>query len=130
MEKLLFPTQLTRDSEQRRRLLEKREQALLSLGTKFDTLAKMGRVAEEDRAPVLHDEFISLHVNSLDHEQLILIEEALERLDAGEYGICLHCRRPISKNRLEAIPWARYCIHCQSELAAGTDELAEGVGAG
>ena len=130
MEKLLHSTQLKRDNEQRRRLLEKREEVLLSLGTKFDTLAKMGRVAEEDRAPVSHDEFISLQVNTLDHEQFVLIEEALERLDAGEYGICQQCRRPISKHRLEAIPWARYCIHCQSDFAAGTDELAARVGAG
>jgi DnaK suppressor protein len=101
----------------RRMLLDKREEVRSNLGIKFDTLARMGRVAEEDQAQITHDEFVSLHKNSLDYGQLRMIEEALDRLDSGDYGICLSCEEPIPVKRLNAIPWARYCVPCQ-ELAA------------
>ena len=84
-------------------------------------LAGMGRVAEDDQAQLSHDEFISLHLNGLDYAQLRLVEEALERLDAGGYGICLCCEDPIPPKRLRAISWARYCVRCQEEMSARRD---------
>ena len=99
-------------------LLTKREKVLAGLGIKFDTLAKMGRVAEEDQAQLSHDEFVSLHINSLDYVQLRLIEEALDRIQSGDYGICLSCEEPIPDKRLQALPWARYCVSCQEEIGA------------
>jgi DnaK suppressor protein len=50
-------------------------------------------------------------------QQLALVEEALARLDAGTFGICVRCREPIATDRLEALPWAARCIDCQ-RLAA------------
>ena len=47
-----------------------------------------------------------------DH-QLILVDEALARLDAGTYGTCLRCGLAIPIERLEALPWAARCIDCQ-----------------
>ena len=74
--------------ESRRSLLAKREQVMSGLGVKFDTLARLGRVAEDDQAQLSHDEFVSLHLNSLDYRQLRLIEEALTKdqdsVDLGE----------------------------------------------
>jgi DnaK suppressor protein len=89
---------------------------MAGLGIKFDTLAKMGRVAEEDQAQMSHDEFVSLHLNSLDYGQLRLIEEALDRIQSGDYGICLSCEESIPEKRLKALPWARYCVTCQEEI--------------
>lgn len=97
-------------------LLEKRERVMAGLGIKFDTLAKMGRVAEEDQAQMSHDEFVSLHLNSLDYVQLRLIEEALDRIHSGDYGVCLSCEETIPEKRLQALPWARYCVTCQEEI--------------
>ena len=114
-----------RRSEYRQALLNKRAEVLSNLGVKFDTLASMGRLAEEDQAQVSHDEFISLHLNSLDYEQMRLVDEALARLDSGEYGTCQGCQEPISVKRLEAIPWARYCIRCQHELGAEAPDTLE-----
>jgi DnaK suppressor protein len=94
-------------------LLGKRAEVLSGLGNKFDTLARMGRVAEDDQAQFLSDESVSLHLNTLDYAQLRLIEEALDRLDSGDYGICLSCEDPIPPKRLNAVPWARYCVTCQ-----------------
>jgi RNA polymerase-binding transcription factor DksA len=78
----------------RQKLLEKRTEVLSGLGIKFDTLARMGRVAEEDQAQISHDEFVSLQLNSLDYVQLRLVDEALDRLDSGDYGICLAASNP------------------------------------
>jgi DnaK suppressor protein len=44
------------------------------------------------------------------------LEEALERLEEGTYGICSHCGRPIDVERLEALPQTDLCIHCAREL--------------
>src|SRR5437879_5043628 len=97
-------------------LLDKKERVMAALGIKFDTIAKMGRVAEEDQAQMSHDEFVSLHLNSLDYMQLRLIEEALDRIESGDYGVCLACEEPIPAKRLHALPWARYCVSCQDEV--------------
>ena len=101
------------DATHREMLLEKRAEVLSGLGIKFDTLARMGRLAEEDQAQFSSDESVSLHLNILDYRQLRLIEEALDRLDSGDYGICLSCDEPIPPKRLHAISWARYCVRCQ-----------------
>ena len=112
----------------RQDLLEKRGQVLSAMGVKFDTLARMGRVAEDDQAQLSHDEFISLRLNSLDYGQLQLVKEALDRLDSGDFGICLACDEPIPAKRLAALPWARYCIQCQDSAGAEMDrEKGAGV---
>ncbi len=107
--------------EYRELLLAKRSSVLSSLGVKFDTLAKMGRVAEDDQAAITHDEFVSLHLNSLDYNQLRLVEEALDRLASGDYGTCLACEEPIPAKRLRAVSWARYCVTCQDTVGAEMD---------
>ncbi|MBZ5579208.1 MAG: TraR/DksA family transcriptional regulator [Acidobacteriia bacterium] len=110
----------------RRSLLEKREDVLSTMGIKFDTIARMGRIAEEDQAQLTHDEFVSLRLNHLDYGQLRLVDEALDRLDSGDYGICLACEEPIPVKRLRALPWARYCVPCQETAGAdNSHELAE-----
>jgi DnaK suppressor protein len=110
----------------RRMLLSKRAEVLAALGAKFDTMARLGRVAEDDQAQISHDEFVSLRLNSLDYAQLRLIVEALDRLDSGEYGICLACEEAIPAKRLRAVCWARYCIKCQDTIGREMDrEMAE-----
>lgn len=105
----------------RQMLLRRREEVLSGLGTKFDTMARMGRVAEDDQAQISHEEFVSLHINSLDYNQLRLVQEALDRLDGGDYGVCLCCEEPIPAKRLNAVSWARYCVKCQDNGGAMLD---------
>src|SRR5579871_906084 len=96
------------------------------LHKRTDVLARMGRVAEEDQAQITHDEFVSLHLNSIDYSQLRLVDEALDRMDSGDYGICLACEEPIPAKRLRALPWARYCVPCQEKAGSENDrESAE-----
>jgi len=115
------------NAEYRRLLLEKRAEVMAGLGIRFDALAGMGRVAEEDQAQISHDEFVSLRLNGLDYAQLRMVEEALDRLDSGDYGICLACDEPIAPKRLRALSWARYCVTCQ-DMAGRDREMDRDVG--
>jgi len=51
-----------------------------------------------------------------DSERVILddIEASLRKIDKDDYGFCESCHKPIAGKRLKAMPWARYCISCQS----------------
>ena len=44
---------------------------------------------------------------------LLQVDEALKRIEQGTFGLCVHCGVAISAARLQAVPWARYCIDCQ-----------------
>ena len=54
-----------------------------------------------------------------EEEMLRAIDEALERIDEGSYGKCESCGKPISKERLKAIPHASLCIECQRQEEHG-----------
>lgn len=56
-----------------------------------------------------------------DHTQRLLtqVNEALARMDAGTYGKCTNCGRPIAPARLMALPWASLCIDCQGKSERG-----------
>ena len=47
------------------------------------------------------------------------IDAALGRIDAGTFGKCTNCGKPIAEERLEARPWANLCIDCQREAERG-----------
>lgn len=49
------------------------------------------------------------------------IEDALERINNGNYGVCRDCGRPIDEERLEALPYAATCIDCQRETENSQD---------
>jgi len=56
-----------------------------------------------------------LAIRNLDRESGLLrqVKLALTRIDDGSYGTCLHCEEEINPKRLNAVPWAPYCISCQ-----------------
>ena len=62
------------------------------------------------------DREFALSLVSNEQEALYEIEEALKRLDQNTYGLCGMCERPIMKARLEAVPFARLCVNCQSAI--------------
>jgi DnaK suppressor protein len=53
--------------------------------------------------------------SDLRYETLRQVEEALARIDEGTYGKCIDCGRDIEEARLEAVPWARYCLADQEK---------------
>lgn len=48
-----------------------------------------------------------------DRQQLLMVREALDRIEKRTYGECLNCGEQVERKRLEAVPWARLCIKCQ-----------------
>ena len=56
---------------------------------------------------------VQLALSENESRQLELIDQALERLEEEEYGLCQNCEKEIHPKRLAAIPWARYCLDCQ-----------------
>ena len=54
-----------------------------------------------------------LSLNEIERKQLLLVQDALRRLNRGEYGRCLQCDEEIPIRRLEVVPWVRYCVRCQ-----------------
>ena len=51
--------------------------------------------------------------SSGDRAVLLMINEALGRIKDKSFGMCVHCEEPIQPKRLEAVPWAQYCLRCQ-----------------
>jgi DnaK suppressor protein len=100
----------------RKRLLSKREELLRDL-------AKNREVSDEtvdesaqdmvDRATSAYTKEFAYSLSENDRRILLLIDQALERLEAGTYGTCVHCGQPCQEKRLEAVPWARHCLDCQ-----------------
>ncbi len=62
---------------------------------------------------------VMLAVSENESRQLRLIDEALLRMEDDEYSLCQNCEKPIVAKRLEAIPWARYCLDCQELVERG-----------
>ncbi len=59
---------------------------------------------------------ISLLLCSRDRNKLIDIEDALEGIEDGSYGICEECDEEITEGRLKVMPFAKLCIRCKSEM--------------
>lgn len=121
----LSPTELDR---YRRMLLAKRDQ-LLGAVTHMENEA-LGKSRSESAGDLSqmpihmadigtdnYEQEFTLGLIANERETLKEIDEALVRIDAGTYGVCLGTHKPISKARLDARPWARYCIeyHRQQE---------------
>ena len=59
-----------------------------------------------------YDQEFTLGLIENEQSTLELVNEALSRMEQGSYGLCVECSEPISKPRLQAIPYARHCIRC------------------
>ncbi|HEX6546187.1 MAG TPA: TraR/DksA C4-type zinc finger protein [Bryobacteraceae bacterium] len=66
----------------------------------------------ETTAPVAQRQFAAERMD-LYSRTLRQVEAALGRVESGAYGICLRCEDEIGQRRLEALPWAPFCVECQ-----------------
>jgi len=62
---------------------------------------------------------VMLAVSENESRQLLMINESLTRIEDEEYGNCQNCEKAINPKRLEAVPWARYCLSCQELVEKG-----------
>jgi len=109
------------------------------LETKRDELEQIVRkrdaIAIEKSADALdevqHAAERELAIRNLDRESQLLrsVRAALQRIDEGSFGICLHCEEEISPKRLAAVPWTSLCIQCQEQAdrnrEQGNDEMMD-----
>ena len=75
---------------------------------------------ETERLPDPVDDALRLGRRELDSKlaalaarRLGVVEEALDAIEFGDYGVCIDCDGPIPQRRLELMPWARRCVACQ-----------------
>jgi DnaK suppressor protein len=105
-----------------RNMLEKKAEEVrrsMSAQKAAQVVARLDVPSDEgDLSQQHHEEWIFLNRNTIDIKLLREISDALLRIEQGNYGVCLECEEPISVKRLEAVPWARYCVACQERLAA------------
>ncbi len=73
---------------------------------------------EGDLGQQSNNEWIFLNRNRLESKVLREVEEALRRIDTEHFGVCQECEEPISLKRLNALPWAKYCVACQELVSA------------
>lgn len=103
----------------RKLLLDRRERLSGTLSSmQTEALKPNGSGQEVDEiADYGSDQFeqeLTLGLIESEQGEIADIDDALDRIDAGTYGVCEECQEPIAKLRLEAIPFARCCIKCQS----------------
>jgi DnaK suppressor protein len=68
-----------------------------------------------DLASDARDREISHILTDRDRGKLEAIDEALSRVDDGSYGLCEDCGAEIAEGRLQALPFTRLCVTCQSD---------------
>lgn len=69
-----------------------------------------------DQASSERDRELGLLLGDREREKIHSIDEALLRIDDGEYGICEECDEDIPLGRLKAMPFTRHCVKCKSDL--------------
>ena len=99
-----------------RRVLESRiaefERVLAS--AEQETRASSARLADSgDQAAAEYERQTLAHKADLARQTIRGLKDALKRITQGGFGECTHCGAEIESKRLEAIPWARYCVKCQ-----------------
>lgn len=107
---------------------ELREFKHVLLARRDDLLKHRGRELEGNRQPLepadvadqarsAHEREVSERLRQTNSHLLRAIEEALERIERGAFGICAHCGQPIGRPRLQAVPWTRLCLDCKEQRA-------------
>jgi RNA polymerase-binding transcription factor DksA len=110
---------------QKEKLLQLRDAMVDSMaGVAQDTLRARAEGSEAsafgmhqaDAGSDAYDRDFALSLLSQEQDALYEIDEALKRIDLGTYGKCEMSGKPILRARLEAIPFARFTVECQSQL--------------
>ena len=106
------------------RLLELREQVIQEtqeLSREAAELAPVFNLHPAEAANDCFDRELALGLLCFEQNALNEIDEALQRVRDGRYGICELTGQPIPRRRLEAIPWARHTVEAQAELERTTE---------
>ncbi|MFZ5866733.1 MAG: TraR/DksA family transcriptional regulator [Thermodesulfobacteriota bacterium] len=93
-------------------------QVLLELLSSIKVGRSIDAIEKGDEIDLATDEIsreLDARISMRQHRQIQEIEDALERLKHGDYGLCEDCGEPIPEQRLRLFPAARLCVRCQEE---------------
>ncbi|HET9457863.1 MAG TPA: TraR/DksA C4-type zinc finger protein, partial [Candidatus Limnocylindrales bacterium] len=90
----------------RRALLAERDRLRAELDVEIESPGQMTYGSQAAAATHVFEQQRDLALREKNEHHLAAVEAALARLEAGSYGTCVRCGRPIASERLEAIPWA------------------------
>jgi DnaK suppressor protein len=111
------------DLEQFQRQLESQRRNLLHSVRHFDEDAKALQPDYPqdtlDRCLVDSSKELLLILSNEQRGRLRVIDRALQRIDAGTFGICAACGDEISSKRLEVVPWTEFCVKCHEKQERG-----------
>jgi DnaK suppressor protein len=104
----------TTSADARAALLAERERVLAELaGIEVEGPGQMTYGSQAAAATHVFEQQRDLALRERNEQHLAAVDAALARLDAGTYGLCQSCGKPIAPERLEALPSAALCIDCQ-----------------
>jgi DnaK suppressor protein len=105
-----------------RKQLETRKQSLSNSATRTEVEGRNvdagGSSDSADRADENYLKEFLFSLSENDRRLLRLVESALHRIDEGDFGQCISCGDTIGTKRLQAVPWAAYCLACQERVEA------------
>jgi len=102
----------------REKLLEMRRQVLREINEDLKQGRESGKeegMDTYDLASEERDREINFILTDREREKVQAIQEALERVEDGTYGMCESCESEIAPGRLAALPFTRLCVNCQAE---------------
>jgi DnaK suppressor protein len=100
-------------------LLKEREQIVGEVKQIDESSKEMGQDGIQDigdEAANIYNKQVLLSLNENERMRLQEVDEALDRIGNGTYGICEECGGSIGLKRLEARPVAKYCVPCKTKL--------------
>ncbi len=103
-------------------LLKEREQIVGEVKQTYASSQEVGQDGIQDigdEAANIYNKQILLSLNESERKRLQEVDEALDRIANGTYGICEECGHLISLKRLEVRPVAKYCVACLSKMEKG-----------
>jgi len=105
-----------KNTDKQKQHIEKRIEELRARMKKIsDTLDEPADADLEDQAIELEDDEVLESVGRASQRELMLLEDALQRIANDNYGDCEKCGIEISETRLAAVPFARLCQTCASK---------------
>ena len=109
----------------RKRLLQTREEIIGQLRQRDLSAQEIGRNGIQDigdESVTISNRHLLMSLSENERDKLIEVDEALDRIENGTFGICEECEEAIALKRLEAIPNARYCVRCKESLEKESGE--------
>jgi len=108
----------------KRVLLKRRGEMTLTSCEEESPIPAAGRQQGDpiDQANANAEAELQIHLRRADLRFIRAIQDALTRIRHGTFGTCEACRKPISRARLEAVPWTRHCRDCKEHEHSLRDE--------